>query len=254
MKMTLFAAAAALTLLLVTTTASGASGKPVSTAPPVISGFTELGNTIHTTNGTWTGSTPITYSYEWQRCDTAGNACKAISGADQSSYKTVSADSGHTLRVKVTAQNSSGKGTAISNQTATVTGSGGGGGGGGNSIPVSQVPANERLVVDSVVFTPNPVKSRSTPITVKIRVKDTTGKLVSGALVFFRSTPILTSTPTDAPTGADGMVTYHLTPRSDFPLKTGYSVQFYAKAYRPGDKTLEGIYGSRLVQVATVTP
>jgi hypothetical protein len=249
---TLLAAAAALTLLLVTTTASGASGKPVSTQPPVISGFTELGNTIHTTNGTWTGSTPITYSYQWQRCDTAGNACAAISGANQSTYKIVSADSGHTLRVKVTAHNSNGKGTAISDQTATVTGSGGGGG--GNTVDVKDVPANERLVVDSVTFSPNPVSSRSTPITVRIQVKDTRGKLVSGALVFLRSTPILTSTPTDAPTGADGKVTYHVTPRSDFPLKTGYSVQFYVKAYRSGDKTLAGIYGSRLVQVATVTP
>jgi hypothetical protein len=248
---TLIAAAAALALLLVTTTASGASGKPVSTQPPVISGFTEMGNIIHTTNGTWTGSTPITYSYQWQRCDTAGNACAAISGADQSTYKIVSADSGHTLRVKVTAKNSNGKGTAISNQTATVAGSGTSG---GNTVKVSEVPANERLVVDQVTFSPNPVTSRSTPITVRIQVKDTRGKLVSGALVFLRSTPILTSTPTDAPTGSDGMVTYHVTPRSDFPLKTGYSVQFYVKAYRPGDKTLEGIYGSRLVQVATVTP
>jgi hypothetical protein len=230
-----------------------ANGEPVSTKPPVLSGFAEVGNTIHTTTGTWVGDTPITYSYQWQRCDSAGNACVGIAGANQAGYMVTSSDSGHTLRVKVTGKNSKGNGTAISDQSATVTGSGGGGGG-GNTVPVSQVPATERLVVDQVVFTPNPVTSRSTPITVRIRVKDTRGKFVSGALVFLRSTPILTSTPTDAPTGADGSVTYHITPRSDFPLKTGYSVQFYVKAYRPGDKTLEGIYGSRLVQVATVKP
>jgi hypothetical protein len=218
----------------------------------VVSGFAEVGNTIHTTTGSWVGDTPITYSYQWQRCDSAGNACAGISGANQAGYKVSSADAGGTVRVKVTGKNSKGKGTAISDQSATVTGSSGGGGGGGNSVNVSDVPANERLVVDQVVFSPNPVSSRSTPITVRIRVKDTRGKLVSGALVFIRSTPILTSTPTDAPTGADGSVTYHLTPRSDFPLRTGYSVQFYVKAYRHGDKTLEGIYGSRLVQVATV--
>jgi hypothetical protein len=30
-------------------------------------------------------------------------------------------------------------------------------------------------------------------------------------------------------------------------------VQFYVKAYRAGDPTLGGVYGSRLVQVATET-
>ena len=59
---------------------------------------------------------------------------------------------------------------------------------------------------------------------------------------------------TDAPTGDNGMVTYRITPQSDFPIKNGYSVQFYATAYRKGDPTLGGIYGSRLVQVATKTP
>ena len=92
------------------------------------------------------------------------------------------------------------------------------------------------------------------PIKVTITVKDTKGRLVKGALVFFRSTPIVTSTPTDAPTGNNGTVTYSIQPRSDFPIKNGYSVQFFVKAYRSGDPTLAGISGTRLVQVATHTP
>jgi hypothetical protein len=40
-------------------------------------------------------------------------------------------------------------------------------------------------------------------------------------------------------------------PRSDFPLKNGYNVQFYVKAYRKGDPALAGISGTRLAQVAT---
>jgi len=227
-------------------------GEPASSKPPVISGFAEVGVNLHTTTGTWVGTTPITYSYQWQRCDTEGNACKAVSGAKSSGYTVTSTDSGKTLRVKVTATNSKGKSSAISEQTAVVTG--GSGGGGANSVSVNDVPASERLVVDQVVFSPNPVKSRNTPIEIRIRVKDTRGKLVRGAFVFVRSTPILTSTPTDAQTGADGWVTYHVSPRADFPLKTGYNVQFYVKAYKQGDPTLAGIYGSRLVQVATVKP
>jgi hypothetical protein len=225
-----------------------ANGEPVNTKPPVLSGFAEQGVNLHTTTGTWAGDTPMTFAYQWYRCDTAGNACGAIAGQKQASYTVASGDVGRTLRVKVTAANGKGSGSALSEQTAVVTGTGGGN---GSSISVDDVPASERLVVDTVAFSPNPVTSRSQPIQVRIRVKDTRGKLVRGALVFLRSTPILTSTPTDAATDSNGWVIYNITPRSDFPLRTGYSVQFYVKAYRQGDKTLEGIYGSRLVQVAT---
>ncbi len=43
-------------------------------------------------------------------------------------------------------------------------------------------------------------------------------------------------------------------PEADFPIKNGYSVQFFVKAYRQGDPTLAGISGTRLVQVATHKP
>jgi hypothetical protein len=229
-----------------------ASGVPANTKPPLISGYAEVGVKLQASTGTWVGATPISYSYQWQRCDKQGNACSAISGEKSSSYAVVGADVEKTLRVKVTAQNSKGKSSAISEHTAVVIGSSGGGG--GVSIPVSQVPNTERLVVDEVVFNPNPVTSRNVPIEIRVKVKDTRGKLVHGAYVFVRSTPVVTTTPADAPTGADGWVTYHVTPEVDFPIKNGYSVQFYVKAYKKGEPTLAGIYGSRLVQVATHTP
>ena len=71
------------------------------------------------------------------------------------------------------------------------------------------------------------------------------------AFVFLRSTPILTSTPTDAQTAQDGNVAYAVNPTSSFPLSNGYNVQFFVKAYRKGDPTLAGVSGTRLVQVAT---
>ena len=108
-------------------------------------------------------------------------------------------------------------------------------------------------IVQTVDFSPNPVRSRSSSITVTITVKDTRGYFVRNAYVFLRSTPILTSTPTDAQTATDGRITYAVTPRSDFPLQNGYSVQFFVKAYRKGDPTLAGISGTRLVQVATAS-
>lgn len=163
---------------------------------------------------------------------------------------------GPRIRTKVTASNSVGESSALSVPTAIVQPSGGrGGGGGGNAIDVKDVgPAGERLVVDKVTFNPNPVTSRNVPIHVEITVKDTNGKLVKGALVFLRSTPVVASIPTDAPTGSDGTVSYSIQPQGDFPIKNGYSVQFFVKAYRSGDPTLAGISGTRLVQVATHKP
>jgi hypothetical protein len=55
-------------------------------------------------------------------------------------------------------------------------------------------------------------------------------------------------------TSVDGRITYALQPEDDFPLRNGYNVQFFVKAYRKGDPGLGGIYGSRLVQVATKSP
>jgi hypothetical protein len=58
---------------------------------------------------------------QWQRCDSSGGACSAISGASASSYSPVSADATHTLRVVVTASNAYGSAVASSNPTAVVT-------------------------------------------------------------------------------------------------------------------------------------
>ena len=45
------------------------SSAPLNTQPPVVSGAPEVGKTLTTTNGTWSGTTPLTFGYEWHRCD-----------------------------------------------------------------------------------------------------------------------------------------------------------------------------------------
>jgi len=232
---------------------AGSPQEPSATAAPTISGSAVVGQTLTANPGTWKGTQPITFTYSWETCTADLLSC-AANGGHARTYTLATSDSGRRVLVKVTGKNGAGQNTAHSLPTDTVSKSGGGGAP-GTAIPVADVgPAGERLIVDQVTFTPNLVSSRSQPITVRIRVKDTKGHLVRGALVSIQSTPVVASIPTPAPTGEDGGVTYTIHPESDFPLKNGYSVQFFVKAYRQGDPTLAGISGTRLVQVKTKAP
>jgi subtilisin family serine protease len=96
---------------------------PVDTTLPTISGTPQVGQTMAATAGSWSGS-PTGYAYQWQRCDTNGGSCTAISGTTASSYTLASADSGFTIRIAVTASNAYGSDTASSNATAVVASGG----------------------------------------------------------------------------------------------------------------------------------
>ena len=59
---------------------------PVNTSPPAVTGTPEDGGTLTASPGTWTGTTPIDYSYQWQRCDENGDNCADIPGATGDTY------------------------------------------------------------------------------------------------------------------------------------------------------------------------
>lgn len=89
---------------------------PVNTVAPSVSGTAQVGQTLSSTTGTWTGTpASFTYAYQWQRSGSN------ISGANSSTYVVQSADVGSTLRCVVTATNSAGSTSANSNSTASVT-------------------------------------------------------------------------------------------------------------------------------------
>jgi hypothetical protein len=77
------------------------------TAPPVISGTPEDGQTLVTTNGTWDSSSPVTFTYKWRRC-IAPAPCVNIAGATQSSYTLTTADVTTSVDVVVSATNTGG--------------------------------------------------------------------------------------------------------------------------------------------------
>jgi hypothetical protein len=95
-----------------------ASAPPVNTAPPTVSGTPQDTQVLTAAPGAWSGAQPMTFAYQWQRCD--GTSCSSIAGATAASYTVVTSDVSHQLRVVVTATNASGFATATSASTGTV--------------------------------------------------------------------------------------------------------------------------------------
>jgi hypothetical protein len=98
---------------------------PENTAAPAISGTVVEGQTLTASNGTWTGSTavsPITYTYQWQSCNSSGGSCSNISGATSNTYVLTSASVGDTVKVMVTATNGLASTNATASHTVVVTG------------------------------------------------------------------------------------------------------------------------------------
>jgi len=120
----LILAAVALALALATGTAGASTSAvaPTNTAAPAVSGTAAQGQTLTTTGGGWSGDTPITFAYKWERCDTSGANCAAISGATAQDYTVALADVNSTIRSLVTASNAGGSASKESAQTAKVTG------------------------------------------------------------------------------------------------------------------------------------
>jgi hypothetical protein len=100
--------------------AVAATTAPRNTVRPTISGTARQGELLTADAGTWSGSQPMTFAYQWRRCDANGANCSNISGATSKTYTLTSADVGNRLRVRVRASNSAGSGTATSLATAVV--------------------------------------------------------------------------------------------------------------------------------------
>ena len=100
--------------------AAAAGPGPQNTKPPTISGTAQQGQTLTADPGTWTGTQPITFTYQWRRCNPSGNNCSSIAGATDKTRTPTAADVGKTLRVVVTAKNTDGSTDATSAPTGTV--------------------------------------------------------------------------------------------------------------------------------------
>jgi hypothetical protein len=110
------AALAALTALIALAagqTAGGAiSSGPAVTVTPSVSGTIAAGRRLTALTGTWAGSGPIRYGFQWYRCDGNGARCNRVTGATSATYLLVARDVGKTIGLAVVATDAAGSTTA----------------------------------------------------------------------------------------------------------------------------------------------
>lgn len=239
-------------------TAAASQYEPRNTAEPTISGTAREGERLTATTGTWESSTPITYSFQWLRCDTNGAACVAIAGATAQTYTLVAADVGKRVRVRVTATNSSGSASRDSNATNVVQSSAASReiklADGRVSVPAADVAPPQRLVIETLNAGQAVIRSRA-PFTLRVRVADTQGRVVRNALVYVIGLPyrrILQ--PAEVQTAEDGWATITIQPTTLLPLRNGATLVFFVRARKAGDNVLAGVSTRRLMQIRLGAP
>ena len=227
---------------------------PRNTSRPTITGMAQQGQLLTASTGTWTSAAPMTFYYQWARCDSQGHNCSPVTGSlTQPTYTVTSGDVAHRLIVQVKAHSSTGDGFADSAPTGLVTplGSPPPQSVTSSAVSIGSVSLPDRLVVDRVQFVPGVVTSRQAPLVVRVHVSELDhGKSVDGALVLGLAVPFnrLSAEP-EATTGSDGWatITYQVLPT--FELRRGNLIVLFLRARKPGENLLAGVSTRRLVAV-----
>jgi alpha-tubulin suppressor-like RCC1 family protein len=116
---------------------------PANTAAPTTSnegGNWLEGQQVAATKGSWTGTEPLSYVYQWEKCNAGGASCVNIAGAAGSAFVPDSSEVGDTLRVIVTATNTAGAVRGTSSPTPVI---------GAQTAPVAHVLNSAGQIVQS---------------------------------------------------------------------------------------------------------
>ncbi len=92
----------------------------VNTTPPSVSGTAQDEHVLAANVGSWSGTAPIAYAYQWQSCNSTGSSCTNVTGATGPTYQLGAGNVGDTSRVVVTGSNSAGSGSAASATSGVV--------------------------------------------------------------------------------------------------------------------------------------
>jgi hypothetical protein len=259
-------AAAALAVSLFALTAGIASARttvaPKNTTAPQISGKAQVGQTLTTDNGTWTGTAPLTFTYQWRICNDNGNACHDITGAAGNEYTVKTGDSGNTLRIQVTAKNSDGADTATSVPTAAIAAAAAPAptpaasgcpklAAGVTAVSVADVSTPARLQIDQMQSNPGVITRGTGLFTVRFHVSDTCGSPVQGAQVYATGVPYnMISIPAQQQTDDQGWVSMQFNTMRGFPATPKQQLMvMFIRAAKQGDPILAGISTRRLVSL-----
>jgi hypothetical protein len=235
---------------------------PNNQTPPSISGKLQVGELLKTDNGTWTGTAPMTFAYQWRVCNENGGACHDITGASANEYTVKTGDQGNTFRVQVTAKNSDGSDTATSVPSAVITATTAPApapsangctklAAGATSVGIADVATPARLQIDQLQSNPNVITRGTGLFTVRFHISDTCGNPVQGAQVYATGVPYnMISIPSQQQTDNQGWVSMQFKTMSGFPATANqHLLVMFVRASRQGDPVLAGISTRRLVSL-----
>ena len=219
---------------------------PPNTAPPTITGSAVVGETLTANPGTWTGS-GITFAYLWSRC--TGDTCESIPTATQNTYTLVTADAGRTMRVRVTATNTSGSSALTSAPSAVVSATSATGCPSGTGpIDVDRITPPARLLIGRQRIVPSPVTRNTRTIRLTFQITACGGRAVEGALVYATPTPYQQFSATEQPTGNDGNAVLTMSRLRFFPASNQQQLLVvFVRARKQSDDLLGGISTRKLV-------
>lgn len=250
-------AAGAVTVLVVAGVSSGASAAaPSNQSVPTISGTTQEGSTLTATSGSWSGTSPITYAYQWRRCNQNGASCGNINGSTGTTYVLKAADVNRTIRVRVTAKNSDGTAQATSDNTAKITHPAappttvnGCPTSGTGALDVSQISSPAHLLLDGQTASPSTITRSVGDLTLRFHVSACNGRPVQNALVLAEAIPFEQfAVPAEVSTDASGWATVTLHRARFFPASPRQQVlAVFVRARKSGEPLLAGIAARRLV-------
>jgi hypothetical protein len=236
---------------------TAASGTPPkNTTEPSVSGTAQQGKTLTANPGSWSGTSPISFSYQWVRCDSTGNNCAGISGANERLYDVKGQDVGHTLRVRVTAKNSAGSTFSRSNATAVVLPAtanpkpaSNGCPSGSGTINVSDLTPPAGLVIDTWNSTPSVLNKDVGTLTIKVHISACGGRNVQNALVYAAAVPFNQFAVSEVQTDSSGWATLNEQQQNGYPANPGHQqlLAVFLRARKAGDAQGQGVFTARLV-------
>jgi hypothetical protein len=238
---------------------------PSNETAPTINGNAVVGSKLTANPGTWNGSSPISFQYQWLICGAKGEACSNIGGETDKTFTVRSGDEGNTIRVKVIANNRDGSANAQSDATKAVTSSGTTTTGtttttptpstgcppGKGTISVKDMSLPARLLIDSFSARPSTLGRSTQAFDIRVHVTNTCGQTVSGALVYVTATPYNQfDIPPEAPTNNQGDATLHMTRLVGYPVSNKQQLlALFIRARKDGEDLLAGVSVRRLVSL-----